>query len=184
MHQIPTANNQDPFFPKRSELSADFEVEEGRLPLVDAQLYHRNIGLRKCVAEHRPGSMIETPRLIELHPQRRKHFRDATSKIGVAGRRIPDLIEFSRKSSEIVNCPRCSAYRNARLWYKPMSGDRQNGSRPGRPLPDAPPSLCIGVVQDRIHWIAVTKKDRGHYCIHRQALTVPRACCLFVFTDN
>jgi len=47
-----------------------------------------------------------------------------------------------------------------------MGRDGQNRFRLWRRLSDAAPGVCVAILEDGIHRIAVTKKDRGEYRSH------------------
>ena len=74
------------------ELLAQLEMERRRLRLVDAELHYRNAGIGIDVPEYAPRAVIEAPRVVQPHRQRREHLLHATGEIRVAGRRILHLI--------------------------------------------------------------------------------------------
>src|SRR6476646_5169133 len=113
--------------------------------------------------------MIEPPRVVELDLQRREQFLHSTGEFGITRRRILHLKQFSRKSAEIMNGSRRSGDGYAGFWNKPVSGDRQDGLGFRCCLSYTAPCFCVAIVEDGVHRIAVTKKDRGEYLGHVKA---------------
>lgn len=119
--QIPTAYDQNALFPERCKFSADFEVEQGRSCIVDAQLDDGNIGFRIHMAKDRPGAVIETPRIIEIDLQGCEQMLDTASKQGIARSRILHAEQLLWESTKIVNGSWRRGYGYAGLWHEPMS---------------------------------------------------------------
>jgi hypothetical protein len=87
-------------------------------------------------------------------------------EIRITGGWVLHLVELAWKAAKIVDRPGRRADRDASSWYKPMSGNRQNGLRPGDLLADPPPPSRIAVRHDGIHRIAVPEENRGQCAWH------------------
>src|SRR6185436_18277428 len=98
-----------------------------RLGFVDAQLNDRDVRVRKYMAKHRPGAMIQSP--LQVHPHRhwRQQLLNSLRKLWMARRRILDLIKLARESAEIVNGARILVGCDSSLGNVPMGRDAENG---------------------------------------------------------
>jgi len=70
VHDVAGAEHQDAFVAEPLEPARQLEVLLRGERLVDAELHDRHVGLRKDMHEDGPGSVIETPAVVE-HQRRR-----------------------------------------------------------------------------------------------------------------
>lgn len=87
MHEIAASHDQDTLFAQRSEALTNLVVKARRTSFVNAELHHRNVGLREYVAENRPSAVVETPALFGFDRKRGEQFLDAASQLRIARRR-------------------------------------------------------------------------------------------------
>lgn len=120
-------------------------------------------------AEALTMSRGRAPRIVELDFLRREQALYSARQRWITRSRILNLKQFLGKSVEIMDGPWRSSDRNARFWNKPMGRDRQNGLGFGCCLTHSAPCLCIDIVQNGIHRIAVAEEDCGEYLRHVDA---------------
>jgi hypothetical protein len=77
-----------------------------------------------------------------------------------------NLIEFARKSAEVMNRTRRRhrGYGGAR--YIPVGGDAYDGSRTRKGITDGRPTLGVRVSPQGIKRISMTEEDGGHRAAH------------------
>src|SRR5678809_371675 len=90
------------------------------------------------------------------------------SKFRVAGGRILDLIQLSRKAAEIVDCSWRRRFGDCKSRYIPVSRDRQNCLRFWQFAPYTSPALGVAVVAQSVQRIAVSEEYRGHHIRHSE----------------
>ena len=120
VHEIAAADDEHALVPKWRQLPADLKMERRGLGLVDAELHDGNVGSRINVSQHGPCTVIEAPGIIELHGQRRQKLLNPAGECGIARRRVLNLIEFLRKTAEVVNGARRRRDGDARLGHIPV----------------------------------------------------------------
>ena len=64
MHEIAASDDQYTLFAQWSEALTNLVVKARRTSFVNAELHHRNVGLREYVAQNRPSAVGETPALF------------------------------------------------------------------------------------------------------------------------
>lgn len=64
---IAATEDEDALVPQRRQTLPYRIMEFGRLGRINAQLHHGHIGIGKYVAQDRPCTVIEPPRLVGLH---------------------------------------------------------------------------------------------------------------------
>src|SRR6185436_8861962 len=96
-----------------------------RLGFVDAQLNDRDVGVRKYMAKHRPGAMIQSP--LQVHPHRhgRQQLLNPLRELWMARSRILNFIKLAGESAEIVNGARILVGCNSSLRNVPLGRDAE-----------------------------------------------------------
>src|SRR6185312_9249382 len=150
---------------------------------VDAELNHRYIRVWICMAQNRPGSVIESPILRLTHLMAFHQALNTSDEPVVARGGILNIEEFGRKSSEIMDCTGEAADSDGRARHKPMCRYREYGARFGHRGGNAPPALREVILLHSIHRIAMAEKHRRHRTVHLrdlQLLGMAWTQCAFV----
>ena len=119
--------------------------------------------------KHRPCAVIESPQIVEFDLQRSQQLLNPARQGRIAGGWVLHLIEFLRKSTEIVNGPGCRHNGHAGLGNIPMSGDRQNGLWLWSLVAYPPPCFGVAITGQSVHRIAVTDEDCRQQVGHRMS---------------
>jgi len=130
VHKISAPDDENAFVTQRCEALPDFIMNACGLRFIDTELDHRNIGIRKDMAGHGSGSMIESPLLVKADGDRGEEGLNPACKDRITGRWILDLVERGWKSSKIMDCPWNRHHRNGRAGNIPMGRDHQDGAGP------------------------------------------------------
>ena len=125
-----------------------------------------------AVASMPPDDRRRRPPVLLCHAFGMEQMHLSRLEVRIARRRVLHLIEFTRKTAEIVNRSRGCTDGNARFRDKPVGGDGENGLRFRRLLPDSPPRCRVAVVEQCIHRTAMPEEDRWLYC-HDSSITAP-----------
>ena len=119
--------------------------------------------MRIDVTEHGPGSVVETPGVVQSHRQGREQFLHATSKAGIAGRGVLHSIQLPWESAKIMNGSRRSADRYSDTRDELMRRNRENGFWFRDFGANLPPRFGVDFLGDGIHGIAMSKEDGGQH---------------------
>ena len=157
--EVAAARNEDALFPQGRKALADFVVEGRRLGFVNAELDDRNISSRVHVAQHGPRAMVEAPPFVQPYGQWRKELLNTNGKVRVARCWILHLIQFSRKPAEIVDCPRRRVDCYGGVLNVPVRRHAEDCLRFRQLCSDCRPLLSVGVSEQGVHRIPVTKED-------------------------
>src|SRR6185369_13387159 len=79
--EIAAPDDQHSLVAQTGESLCSVVVEARGLRFVDAELYDGDIRLRKDVAEHRPGPVIQSPPCVQSRDDWRKQISHATRKL-------------------------------------------------------------------------------------------------------
>ncbi len=162
MHHVAGAEQQHALVAQRRQPDAELVVIVGRLGDVQAQLHHRDIGLRIELDQHRPGAVIQAPVLIRMHLERRQQGAYARRQRRIAGRRIAQVEQRLRKAAEIVDGRRRRHRGDAGAMRGPVGGDDQDRARTRQDRAEPAPDAGVDVLFQRIHRAAVAEKYRRH----------------------
>src|SRR6185436_6882833 len=102
------------------QLLTDLVMKVRRARFVDAQLYDRNVGFWKNVAQHRPGAVIESPAIVEIDVERCEQLLHFPRQRWVAGRRILDGKQLAREPAKVMNRARRGHRGDRELRHVPM----------------------------------------------------------------
>lgn len=160
MDDIAAAEYEDAFITERPQLSADIPVLLFGETGVDAHLQHGDIGFRIEMREDRPGTVVETPGIIELNRNGSDAFRNPSRQLRSARSRVAKCGVGFWKAVEIMDSGRL---RHAGYECRPggdpvgRNGEDSLGSRERRRLMS--PFLAPFVVFEGIIWRTVADEE-------------------------
>src|SRR6266487_4088998 len=137
-------------------------MELGGSRSVDAQLDHRNFCVGVRVLQHRPGAMIESPRIIEPYLDGVEQLAHARGKPWIARRRVLDVEQRLREAVEIVDRFRLFHRGHRGSLRVPVRRDAKDRFGPRDGLAELSPGLGVLVALERVHRAAVPKKHHWH----------------------
>jgi hypothetical protein len=158
VHDIAAAHDENPLIAQRTQAHAELMVERRGPCLIDAQLHDRNLGVRKHMAQHRPGAVVEPPGLIGEDVQRREQLLHACGQGRISGRGITHLKQLARKAAEIMNGARRRHRRHGGGRHIPVGRDREHRTRAWQSGAERAPGAGPGVCVQRVQGVAVSEE--------------------------
>ena len=162
---LPLPSTSTPSSRSGASSRREFPVPVGFSRAVDGELHDGYVGVGVHVGEHRPGPVVEPPRLVEPDHFGAEQLRDLRRELRVAGRRVFHREELGREAGEVVDGAGLGHRGDAHAACVPVSG-RPRGPRAGGGVPaELVPRIGVRVVFEGVHRVAVPEEHGGHRVI-------------------